>query len=129
MLFRALAYVDDFHIVSQDCDKLDGGGTYLKQVFNHTNLAEDAVGLISANPEVLEEGVPFMSAHCIIVLHQCMDTLPCQPPVSTTIASHQECCQSHLCLRRREGSTWLQNQTRRLISPCFGRPVPVHPLY
>ena len=67
MLFRALAYVDDFHIVSHNSDKLAGGGTDLKQAFNHTNLAEDAVGLIAAKLEVPEEWVPFMSPRCIIV--------------------------------------------------------------
>ena len=66
MLFRALAYVDDFHIVSHNSDKLAGGGTDLKQAFNHTNLAEDAVGLIAAKLEVPEEWTPFISPRCII---------------------------------------------------------------
>ena len=63
MLFRALAYVDDFHIVVRD----DGGGTDLKQAFNHTNLSEDAVGIIACRLEIPEEWVPYMSAFCIIV--------------------------------------------------------------
>ena len=67
MLFRALAYVDEFHIVSHNSDNLDGGGTDHKQAFNHTNLAEDAVGMIAAKLEVPEEWAPFMSARCVIV--------------------------------------------------------------
>ena len=63
MLSRALAYVDDFHIVIHD----DGGGTDLKQAFNHTNLSEDAVGIIACRLEIPEEWVPYMSAFCIIV--------------------------------------------------------------
>ena len=67
MLLRALAYVNDFHIVSHKSDNLDSGGSELKQAFDHTNLAGDAVGLIAAKLEVPEEWPPFMSARCVIV--------------------------------------------------------------